>query len=169
MDSEKEKQKHEEDNGQPGEAGERAREKLSDAGQRARQKLEKAGEKAREKGKTLMTFAYERLENLAGSPAFRSITARTWIGVALVAFFLFFMLLDQINYRWWIMLPLGAGGLYVLGKQWYESEDRKDVNARVCFVALVVLAIMIVYRDALLSEMMLDRLEAVKGITEAFE
>jgi len=180
MDSNKEKQK-------PGKAAEKAREKLSEAGEKAKEKLgtagqkamhklgeaggkaREAGEKAREKGKKLMGLTYERLGVLADSPAFRSITARTWSGVALAALYMFFMLLDQINYRWWIMLPLGAGGLYLLGKQWYGSEDRKSVDAKLCFVALVVLAIMVVYRDALLSEMMLDRLEAVKGIKEAFE
>jgi hypothetical protein len=173
---EKAREAREKANEKIAEARQKARHKLEGSGekarearQKAREKLGEAGAKARDTGGKLMGVLAEGIRRIGESQWFRSISAQTWAGVGLAVLFLVFMFFEQLNYRWWVMLPLGGAGLYVLGKQWYGSGDRKGMDARVCFFAFVVLALMVVYRDALLAEMMLDRMETVKGIKEVFE
>lgn len=158
------------------ESGAKAREKLDEAGEKAKEArqrtmegLGKAGSKTKDAGKKLFDLLADGIKRIGESHWFRSIHMKTWAGVALTLVYFFFVYFEQLNYRWWVMLPLGAAGLYVLGSQWFWSADRKGVDARVCLVAFVVLALLVIYRDALLSEMMLDRMEAVKGIKEVFE
>ena len=167
----REKAKHKLD-----ETGEKAREKFHESGEKAREasakakeKLGRAGVRAKEGSRKLMDLFWDTVQSIVESHWFQSISKQTWGGLVLAVIYPVFMFFEQLNYRWWVMLPIGAGGMYLLGIQWYRSGDRKGVDAKVCFVAMVILALMIVYRDALLAEMMLDRMEAVKGIKGVFE
>jgi len=148
------------------EAGGKAKEKLGEAGEKVKHSLEDAGEKARDEGKKLMGQASEGIRNVRESSWFKSITAITWTGLALAALFTLFMLADALNYRWWIMQPLGVAALLLLGKQWYVSEDRKGFEARVCLVAFVAMSLLMLYRDAWLSGALIKQSKAVLEIKD---
>lgn len=149
-----------------GHASEMAREKFGVAGQKARERFDNAGETARKRGRHLFEVSSEGLRSLSRSSFVREIKPLTWVGIALTFLFVVFIFIQGINYRWWIMLPVGASGLYVLGRQWYKSTDKSGVNATLCLVYLILLLLLLLYRDARMSNSLLQLHKPISEVQE---
>lgn len=125
----------------------------------AKDKAKELADEAKDKAKVLADEARDKFREISQSPGFQSISVFTWVGAAIAVLFLIAMGIDAFNLRWWIMLPLGAAGHIVLAKEWMTIGDRKSMNARICAGAFIAIALMLVYRDARLSEALLSLVE----------
>lgn len=123
--------------------------------EKAKQKLKGAGEKVREKLKGPMGRLSGKFERITSSAEFKSMSPMTWVGLGLAALFLIFMVFSPFNLRWWMMIPLGLGGLFVLGRQWLNAADKNSTEARTCLAAFIALVAMMLYRDIKMSEVLL--------------
>ncbi len=148
-----------------GNAPEKAVEKNEGAaeasGRRARRAAAAAGGKARE----LAGSAAERVRELSETPEFKSIGGLTWAGLGVALLFLLFMPFDALNLRWWVMLPIGVGGVAILWYQWASARGERGFEAKVCLAALAALLALMLLRDALLSNAMLE----IYGTTSALD
>lgn len=147
-------------------ASDKAREKMGEASQRARENLGHASEKAREKGKHFMEIALDVFGNISKAQWFKEIKPLVWTGIALTFVFVVFMFIQGMNYRWWIMLPVGAAGLYTLGRQWYIATDKSGINATLCLVYLILLLLLMIYRDARMSNSLLQLNKPINEMRE---
>lgn len=121
---------------------------------------------AKEKAKEFTDTAMRKIKDISDSPDFKSIETKTWVGVGLAAAFTFFCFIGPLNFRWWIMLPIAGLGIYSLVKQWYRITDKKSVNGRVCLGALIVLGVMILLRDARMSDALLELNKAALNLQD---
>ena len=107
---------------------------------------------AADKAKEIAGATVERIKDIReSSPILKSVRPVTWIGLALALVFLVGLFVTTVSVRWWIMLPVGAAGLYILWKQRSTASDQKGYEAKLCLVAGVVLLGMLIWRDAWMS------------------
>jgi hypothetical protein len=142
---------------------EAAKDKEREPGSTASKEGKGTAEAAAEKAKELAGSASEKVKRITESSAFKSIGPLSWVGLGMALLFLFFMLIDAVNVRWWIMLPLGAGGLFVLWSRWGTARGKNEFESKVCLVGLIVLAAMIFFRDIWISHTLADVLDKLSG------
>lgn len=135
------------------------------SGKRARKAAAVAGGKARE----LAGSAAERMRELSETPEFKSIGGLTWTALGLGFLFLLFMPFDALNLRWWVMLPLGVGGAAILWHQWASARGERGFEAKVCFAALAALLALMLLRDALLSNAMLEIYDTTSALDSTLD
>jgi amino acid transporter len=132
------------------------------------EKLRKAKEATLATGRKLAGEAADKVKEIKGSPRFRSIGPLTWLGLGITLLFLFFMLVDTVNFRWWVMLPLGASGLLIFWRQRSSAREKNKFEADVCLVGLIVLAAFMVIRDAWVSYSLADIYDSLSKLDMPF-
>jgi len=70
------------------------------------------------------------------------------IGLGLVLAFLLFMFINSLSYKWWIMLPLAGAAGFILYRQ---LSDTQGFEKKACFYALIVIGVLILFRDIQMS------------------
>jgi hypothetical protein len=133
------------------------------------EELKSRKDKTVETGKKLAGEAAEKVRELKESPEFRSIRSLTWLGLGIAVLFLVLMPVDNVNYRWWVMLPLGAAGVLILWKQWASAPEKMGFEAKICLGGLVVLAALVVLRDILLTHSLAVMHDSLSKITTPFK
>jgi hypothetical protein len=93
----------------------------------------------------------------------KAISPATYIGLALVALFLYFCNIDTCAVRWRLMLPLAAAGIGLF--QW-RRKRAPAVEARICTAGLCLLVALFLLRDIGLSNQLaglLDQMNQYKS------
>jgi hypothetical protein len=133
-------------------------------------KEHQAASAAKEKLGSLGHQSSEAFKRVLGSSFFRDTSPFTKAGYVIALLFLVFMFVDTFNVRWWLMLPLGAGGMYIFWYQWRVSLDVGDrYDATFCLWGLVGLAVLVLFRDAHLSSSLAEIHDAIQEIPGARE
>jgi hypothetical protein len=134
------------------------------------EKRNQAASAAKEKLGSLGSQSSEAFKRVLGSSFFRDTSPFTKAGYGLSLLFVVFMFVDTFNVRWWLMLPLGGGGLYVFWYQWRVALDVGDrYDAKFCLWGLVGLAVLILFRDAYISTSLAEIHDAIQEIPGARE
>jgi hypothetical protein len=133
-------------------------------------KERQAASAAKEKLGSLGHQSSEAFRSVLRSSFFRDTSPFTKAGYVLAMLFVVFMFVDTFNVRWWLMLPLGAGGMYIFWYQWRVSLDVGDrYDAKFCLWGLVGLGVLVLFRDAYISSSLAEIHDAIQEIPGARE